>query len=243
VNSEANYRNTYRIDYLGDFPGARRETDRVAVQLEESIALEVADNIDRLLGRIAPAAGEVWTVQESDPLDVSANPVPIDDPIDVSASPLEVGTWSAGALDASAAPIEVGTWSAGSLTVDQSSAVDVSDRAGRDLGTVSTPDQPGYDDAEIDGATLAADGSVTRTIQAEGATELVGTASSTGQYDVSVEWQTTGGTTLRTDSIVTDEAGDTPTSLNVAAGGAVAVVTITDKSSAEQTAKGGVTLA
>lgn len=228
------YRHKEEINYLGDFPGARRERDRIAIEVEESVALDVVNNIDRLLGAVRPYKGSTWAVEPvagdlfpvdvDGPIDVSAAAIPIQDPIDASEAPLEIGAWSAGPLDASEAPI------------------DVADRAGRDLGAVST-DQPDHGVAEIDGATLAADGSITRTIQAAGATELVGTVSSTGQYDVSVEWQTTGGTTLRTDSIVTDEAGGTPTALDVAAGAAVAVITITDKSSAEQTAKGGVTLA
>lgn len=181
------YRNTERIDYLADFPGASRERDRIKTTVSGTVETELVDDINRLLGAVRPATGYTFPVAQDGP-------------------------------------------------------VDVSDRAGRALGAVSTPDQPGHDSIDLN-ETLAADGTSTIVVEASGVQNLRGTVVSTGSYDVDVEWTLSDGTTLDTVSVASGVAGGTPTTIDEVAGASRAVVTITDQSSAEQTAQGSVNLA
>lgn len=241
------YRHTERIAYLAGFPGSRREKDLVAVEVEGTVQSDLADDINRLLGAVRPATGATWAVNSASPLDVSAATVPVEPQSTVTvtqSSAVDVSDRAGRALGAvspatgAVFPVEPQS----TVTVDQANAVDISDRAGRSLGTVSTPDQPGYDSVEIN-ETVSADGSVTATVSASGATELVGTVLSAGQYDVSIDWELSDGTTLRTVSVASGTAGGTATPLDEVAGAEQATVTITDQSSAQQTVTGSVVLA
>lgn len=60
------------VEELEDLPGARLGTDRLGVTVEDSVPLDVADDIERLLGTVRPEDNSVWTIttDSNDPMAV-----------------------------------------------------------------------------------------------------------------------------------------------------------------------------
>lgn len=246
------FKYTESIDYLGDFPGAERERDRLRV-LVAAGSVDVTDRAQRALGKVSVTGtpiedalasegldhllvgqedGEVWSVTQD--------------------APVEVGTWSAGNLTVEqAAALEIGTWNAGTLAVQEDTSldvsgatvpvshqgvIDVSSRDGRNLGDVDVTDLPDSDYAEADAATLNADATNSYSLAATGADALDGRVTASGTHDVAVEWQLSTGTVVKTESVASGVAGGTWTDLTgLEAITPYAVVKITDTSSAAQT--------
>lgn len=111
------------------------------------------------------------------------------------------------------------------------------------LPTVEVEALPDQDVASLDNSTLAADGAVSLDVTARGVRRLRGVVSSSGQYDVGVTWLTEQGTELETVNLETDVAGGEATTLDEPALTTSVEVTVTDKSSGEQTVSGEVQLA
>jgi len=130
------------------------------------------------------------------------------------------------------------------LLVQQDSALDVSGAvvtitpdAPLDVSAAKVSTDPDTDDASfLNGAALTADGEVTISVAAQGAERLAGRVVSTGSYDVAVTWQDDAGNDLFTETVASGIAGGTSTDLDLAAVSPYAVVTISDQSSAAQTA-------
>lgn len=96
------YRNTERIDYVANLPGARRERDVLVTEVEGEVTVNFVDDINRLLGAVRPADGSVFEVEQTGPIDVSAETVPVD-----QQGPVNIGQWTAGSLDVTAATVPV----------------------------------------------------------------------------------------------------------------------------------------
>lgn len=139
-------------------------------------------------------------------------------------------------LDDDHATVDVGTLPA--VEIDNLPAVAV-----ESLPTVEVEALPDQDVASLDESTLAADGAVSLDVTARGVRRLRGVVSSSGQYDVGVTWLTEQGTELETVNLETDVAGGEPTTLDEPALTTSVEVTVTDKSSGEQTVSGEVQLA
>ena len=253
------YKNTNAIEYLADFPGARRETDRIVADINSG-SVDVTDRNSRRLGTVRVTdlpepldtdlgellatneAGELL-VQQSSTVTVAQDStvaVQEDTPLDVSASTVPVRPADTVAVQEDT-PLDV---SASTVTVQQSSAVDVSDRAGRALGTVSvdavndTVATEDADSAAHNAETVAADGQTSSTLSALGADRLAGRVEASGSYSVELVWLDDSGAEVFRDTVASGVAGGTATELDELAIYSDVQVVISDDSSAENTVSG-----
>jgi hypothetical protein len=237
ANQSEAYKHISRIDELANLPGLDLPNDRLKVAVEHW-----GDNLPSI--KVEPETGALFQVNQD-------SPVPIEDADGNQINPATEETVSSlttllNALDANdilevtaPSPLDV---SATTVPVEQQSPIDIADRAGRDLGAVSTPDRPEYSSVEVN-ETLAADDATTITLEAAGTTEFVGRLVSTGQFDVDVAWTLSDGSQIDSTNLATDQAADDPVAIDERAGSDRVEVTVTEKSSAEQTVKGVLTLA
>jgi len=225
------FKYTESIDYLGDFPGAERERDRLKVMVAAG-AVDLTDRAERAIGNVTvdgtpiedalaaegldhllvgQAEGEVFTVAQN--------------------APVEVGTWSAGTLTVDQAnALTVGTWNAGTLAVQEDTpldvsgatvpvshqdVIDVSSRDGRNLGDVDVTALPDSDFASENATALASGGTVSNSLAASGSDTLRGrVVRASTSYDVEVDWEDSNGNVLFTDSVASGVIAGTETSLN-----------------------------
>lgn len=132
------------------------------------------------------------------------------------------------------------------VAVQEDSPLDVSgatvpvDAQGSSVVVGSLPDQ---DEAEANGDAVAGGGSLSFPLAAGGVEHLRGVIVSTGEYDLAVEWETSTGTVVQTESIALGIAGGTITQVDLPARSPYATVTITDTSGAQQSVDGVIHLA
>ena len=208
------YRHTQGIDYLGNLPGANRALDTLDVRVIEG---------EVVLAEGVQVEAVVESIDIAEQRDRHLGIVRLDDDhatVDVDSLPT----------------VDIETLPA--VEIDDLPAVVV-----ESLPTVEVEALPDQDVASLDNSTLAADGAVSLDVTARGVRRLRGVVSSSGQYDVGVTWLTEQGTELETVNLETDVAGGEPTTLDEPALTTRAEVTVTDKSSGEQTVSGEVQLA
>lgn len=236
------YKATENVDYLGDFPGAQRERDRLRVMVSEG-SVDIEDRVARSLGSVtvdgtpiddalaATGADHLLVGQaDGESFDVEqATPIGVED---------SGGTQVDPATEATLATLAAAVNGNDRIEVDVPTVVDISSRDGRNLGSVDVTAMPDQDVVEHDAATLASGGTLTFTLSATGAESLLGTIVSSGTYDLTVSWQTSTGTEIKSESIASGVAAGTATDLDLPARSTNVVVTVTDTSGAEQTVSG-----
>ena len=214
------YKNTQKVDAMGDMPGADLARDLLKVSLDDQTKVLTTE----LAEALSSNDGDTLLVEQSSTFDAAVQNWPTDDP----------ATESTLAALASALKSE----DTDALVVEHDGVIDVSNRDDRTLGDVditALPDVtiatlPDNDVDDLDGATLAADSSLDLSVTAQGADNIRGTVVSSGTYDVTISWQTSTGTEI--------ESVDIATGVTEPALSPYTVVTVTDTSSAEQTVDG-----
>jgi len=131
------FKYTESIDYLGDFPGAERERDRLRV-LVAAGSVDVTDRAQRALGKVSVTGtpiedalasegldhllvgqedGEVWAVEQQSPVAVeNTSGTQVDPATDTTLT--------------NTLAREIATWSAGTLPVEQQTPVSLEDTTG-----------------------------------------------------------------------------------------------------------------
>lgn len=219
------YKFVQEVNYLADQIGADRARDLLKVAVE----------------------GGDLTVEQATDAEFTVSSVGIEDTNDTEIDPATEQTLSTLATESTVSDLAtestlslltdaLASNAGDTLQVDQQGVIDVSSRDARNLGDVDVTALPDNDYAEAVGASLSGGATNTYTLTAQGAEHLDGRVKSTGSYDVTVDWQTSGGTVITTDTVATGVAGGTWTDLtDLTAVTPFAAVNVTDTSTNAQT--------
>lgn len=201
------YRYRNAVDYLADFPGARRESDKLVTEILTG-EIDITDRANRAVGEVtvtntldvsselkealASYANDTLRVTAPSPLDVSASTVTVGDngSFTISGTPLDPALNGSNQLD-----INLAANGAGTLATEQQTPVGVEDSTGTQVDPLSRQDT-----SPVTGSTTTADTDVTLTL-GDYRKDVDFFVDTSGAANLTVEVRTSGGTWRTIDTI------------------------------------------
>lgn len=224
------------VTIKGSIPIENANGDKINPATQETLSL--------LAGALSNNGDDSILVDSNTPLDVSAANVTVDQsgtvtiqeetPIDVGGSDVTVS-----ALEEALVSNDTDV-----LKVQHDGVIDVSSRDGRNLGsidieavndTIKTEDS---DRNSIQSETVSSNGSVTKSLSAEGASNLKGRVKSDSQYTVELSWKDSSGNEQFRDEVAANVTGGETTQINQGAISPDVDVIVNDASGSESVVTG-----
>jgi len=207
-------------------------------------AVDVANKIDQINAALASVGDDSLQVSSPSPLDVSAAEVDVDIATQ-SLTPLTVtdnGSLSLSEYTGGNLPISLEAQNVTPLTVTDDGSLNIAgvvtiqEDTPLDVSAATVPTDPNASDSDsLNAATLAANGELTMSLSSNGATEILGQANSSGQFDVLVRWFNSASDQIREETIQSGASAGQWYDINIPAKSAEAEIVISDTSGAEQT--------
>ena len=258
------FKRSNKIDYLGDFPGARVAKDAVGVIVEAG-EVDIGDNPLRQLGVVSvnsvpddisvslDSADTIGVTQEGDFVVTDDGNMVVTVPNTVEVTQTSGGQFTIqenNPLDVSGAVVTV--TDDGSLTVDDitsvlsiqedtpldvsASVVSIQEDTALDVSASTVETDPNTSDSDsLNSATLSADGELRMSLDGNGAVQINGQVTSTGGFGVDIEWKNSDGTVIRTETVKSNISAGNWADINQSMKSSKVDVVVRDNSSAEQT--------